>query len=1610
MIGASDGQVGLHFEVREGSYSADRGAATTVATAKPLPAARLEKLLSRLPALEANENDKKSFALRAGSKPAPRAGADQKTPFPPPAGAAGPPPTASAGEPRVIRFSPEGDVDIAPHLSITFSQPMVAVNSHADSIKNIDVALEPKPAGQWRWVGTRTLLFSPEHRFPQATSFKVSVPKGMKTAAGSPLEAAKAWTFQTPPVQIKSVFPRNGPLELDPLLFITFNQKVKASEITKHIYLSAQGSKARVRVATANEIEASDSIRGHVVAATKSEQTDRFLVLRPIAPLSRATNYDLVLGKGAPSAEGPRRTTANQSGFPIQTHGPLKVESHSCDRGIKCPPRSSWSIDMTNPLDADAFDPKTVTITPDLPSAVVSVIGDHVRIRGLPVGRTTYKVTIPASLKDKFGQTLGAEKTLDFHVGPADPGLSGPNGLVVLDPYAAKPTVNVFSTNQKQLSVDVLRVVPEDWPAFAEYMKASRRDQRLDPPGESVFSGNIKTTAGDDKLVETAIDLSPALSQSGAQSHGHAIVVVEPAVWTKDRWKPRVVAWVQVTEIGLDAFVDKTQLLGWATNLRSGKPLSGVEMSISGSSANGTSGANGTANIELPTTATGSRLMLVAKRGSDVAFLPEHASYWSTHQGWIKSDPGLGLRWHIFDDRSMYRPGETVRLKGWIRSVGLGVGGDISAAPSNLKSVRYEVKDSRGQVIGSGTASVNALGGFDTAIELPKTPNLGYARATFQPVGASGQGSHSFQIQEFRRPEYEVTTSISSGPHNVGETATVTASAAYFAGGGLGSAPVQWNVSSSPTSFSPPGHKGFTFGTWTPWWFSPHSRRGRGRPSFGGLGGGGAHKNLAGTTSSAGRHVIEIDLLSVSPAAPANVSATARVTDVNRQTWASTETFLVHPSDLYVGIRRKRYFVDKGKPIEFDMVVADQNGKIVADVPIEASVARLESKYKNGVYSEEKVDPRPCEMTSSKTDVSCSIPTTIGGRYQIVATVRDKHGRANQTTVQTWVAGGARPPARNVELEQVSIIPEKETFAPGESARLLVSAPFDDAEAIMTIRRSGIVSSERFTLSGQTHVLEVPIRAADTPNIHVHVDVVGKAGRLGQGGVVDPNLPPRPAFGAGQITLKIPPVHRTLTVTPTAAVAKLSPGGSTHVDVVVTDASGKPASDAEVAVVVVDESVLSLSGKTTPDPLAVFYQNRAQGARDHHLRSHVKLAKPEAGSLAEAEPPALPAPAPAGRSAGQYAMKAMDGDTFAANGARNKGMLGALKSDKKLNRSPRRRQVEAKEERAGASETPIAVRTNFDALATFAAEQRTDANGKTRVEVKLPDNLTRYRIMAVAVRDAQQFGSGESSIVARMPLMVRPSPPRFLNFGDKFEMPVVVQNQTDKPLEVDVGMRATNATLTAGSGRLVTVPAGGRVEVRFPAKAERPGTARFQVGVGAKNWADAKTFSLPVWTPATTEAFATYGEIGDGPNVISQPVARPSDVVESFGGLEVSTSSTQLQALTDAVLYLHRYPFECSEQLSSRVLSIAGLRDVLAAFEADGLPSPDALSASVAKDLRLLRNSQHSNGGFSFLAQHRHPLAVPLGARDPRSGPSQRERLSGPRPNAQLGAQTHRVD
>src|SRR5690606_26815834 len=331
--------------------------------------------------------------------------------------------------------------------------------------------------------------------------------------------------------------------------------------------------------------------------------------------------------------------------------------------------------------------------------------------------------------------------------------------------------------------------------------------------------------------------------------------------------------------------------------------------------------------------------------------------------------------------------------------------------------------------------------------------------------------------------------------------------------------------------------------------------------------------------------------------------------------WASSTALLVHPSELYVGLKQDRYFVDKGVPIEVQTVAVDHEGNPAVGAVIDMKAVRLDWSWKKGEWKEEEADPQACAVEAADTPGLCTFETPEGGTYRITATVTDKAGRPSSSQILVWVSGGDVPPVRNVEQEQVTLVPDSKEYRPGQTARLLVQAPFYPAHGLLSIRRSGITETRSFEMKSATTTLEVPITEAHVPNVFVQVDLVGSAPRLDDDGKPDPRLPRRPAYGKGARDLAVPPVTRTLDVKVAPRLREIEPSGFTRVDVEVKDSRGRPVSGAELSVVVVDEAVLALTGYATPDPLGAFYPRRPPGAADHHIRQYVTLARPDQDSL-----------------------------------------------------------------------------------------------------------------------------------------------------------------------------------------------------------------------------------------------------------------------------------------------------------------------------------------------------------------------------------------------------------
>src|SRR5690606_15832441 len=112
------------------------------------------------------------------------------------------------------------------------------------------------------------------------------------------------------------------------------------------------------------------------------------------------------------------------------------------------------------------------------------------------------------------------------------------------------------------------------------------------------------------------------------------------------------------------------------------------------------------------------------------------------------------------------------------------------------------------------------------------------------------------------------------------------------------------------------------------------------------------------------------------------------------------------------------------------------------DRPINMVAVRLSWEYESGRWQQVENEPQECQVGSQLEPVSCTFTTELGGEYRITATIEDSEGRANQSELTRWVSGGNRPAARNVEREEATLIPDKETYQPGDTAEILIQSPF----------------------------------------------------------------------------------------------------------------------------------------------------------------------------------------------------------------------------------------------------------------------------------------------------------------------------------------------------------------------------------------------------------------------------------------------------------------------------------------------------------------------------------------------------------------------------------------
>jgi hypothetical protein len=393
-----------------------------------------------------------------------------------------------------------------------------------------------------------------------------------------------------------------------------------------------------------------------------------------------------------------------------------------------------------------------------------------------------------------------------------------------------------------------------------------------------------------------------------------------------------------------------------------------------------------------------------------------------------------------------------------------------------------------------------------------------------------------------------------------------------------------------------------------------------------------------------------------------------------------------------------------------------------------------------------------------------------------------------------------------------------------------------------------------------------------------------------------------PLYRVGYAELAIDPKSRRLSVDVKPSKTELSPGDDVTIDVTTLGVGGKPAKT-ELAVYAVDEGVLMLTGYRTPDPLPVFTAARPLSVAT--LETRESMAKI---SLADFE-----------ASLGQE-----KGGTGGGGGGEGSG------------------------------------RRDFRQTAYFNPSVLTDDAGRARVTFKLPDGLTTYRVMAVATTEGDQYGFGSANVVTSRRLMARPALPRFVRAGDRIDAGIVVSTKGLPASHVTVKATVKGLVLDGANERAVDVPSGQSVEVRFPMHAEQVGDAslRFDVSAGADR--DSVVVTRKVEAPGSAETVAVYGSTE---SAVTERLGDYSAIRHDTGGLSLSLSSSALAGLDGAAAQLTEYEYECTEQLSSRVLPLLPLRELSTAF---GFALPRDTDAVVGRALGAILARQRGDGGFAM--------------------------------------------
>jgi hypothetical protein len=1399
---------------------------------------------------------------------------------------------AGAGRPsgplKVVFSGPRGVVSEAARISVVFDRPVQELETAGESAPPFSIT--PALSGRFRWVGSRAAEFAPDGAgLPGATRIVVEIPAGSTALDGTKLAATHRFEFETPRPKVVRSEPYTGATGLTPdtHLRLELNQIVTRESLERAAVLTAETPKGRARI-------------GFEVTLPDAKQP-KVLLIKPKRPLPVNANIELKIAASLKGTEGPLEAGAPQS-VSFRTYGPLRVDGIECDRpdrGAPCAPRSPHlSLSFTNPIQPNQLEGK-LRITPDPKLRPFAGGGrgteptSYVPLYGEFLAGTTYSIEIAAGIIDQYGQPLAApfrgQVRFGDHLPRVEIGTDGRN----FAPGAL--AIPVWSRNVPSFELFTAALKPSDVLSFQALAHAQRPEQlawlsQLKQVSARTVSPGVPKNSTHRLLLESekALPQARGLLAIGAR--------YQPS--NDDYGVPDAVKLVSLSDLGLTAKISRHGSLVWVTRRSTNAPVADAEVALlveGAAERKYTTNSDGLAQIpaadfapELEQYEDATRAIVLARHGADVVYHPvsEFVPPWNLD---VPTDFSgrLGDYGVTFSDRGIYRPGDEAHIKGIVRrAVPTG-----NTMPGE-KSLDVSLQSPSGDVLATERVLLTAHGTFATKLRLPLSAELG----THRVIAADAKSKQAvsevgLEVAEYRAVEMRIEAQGDRPSYVRGDSARLEVSASYLFGAPLAGAELSLSVSRQPTWFTVPDSGGFV--TDADLLYASRDRT----PSYGEL------RRETRKLPESGRIAWEEKLALLGQRGPELLRLDAEVTDVSRQSVATSTSAIVHPASFYVGLKQDgSSFVNAPSKLEPRAVAFDISGRrlsgkrvVLELVERRYTLAREQQgeEFRTVSRTVDKVLER-CEVTTAAEPVSCALNVPSAGYYVVVARSKpESGGRVAEAALGVYAVGAGEPVWRDNDRKSLELVLDKKSYRVGERARVLVKSPYAEAEALITVERSGVYRSERRTLRGSAPSFEVPVTQELAPNAFVGVQLLPK-----RGGKAAPLDPAGYRIGYAPLAIESDAQRLNVVITPSARDAR--PGATIEVKVRVHSARGAAAAGSEVTLYAVDEGVLSLIDYRTPDPLLTF-----------------SAARPLQVATLESRD-----------AAGKLVLDAL-------GLGRDKGAEGG----------------------GGGG---LELRRDFRQTAYFNPRLISNEKGEAKASFELPESLTTYRLMAVVVGQGDTYGFAQDRVTTSKPLMARPALPRFLRAGDELEAAVVVSKKGMPSGRVKVAAELEGLMPKAPLPQEVDVPENGSVEVRFPAVAAAPGTAkiRFHVSAGAEK--DGVAVERRIGLPIALESTAIYGETH---GAIAERLGDLSKARPDAGELSVSLSSTALVGVDETARELIDYPYSCTEQLASRLLPLAALGELSRSLDF-ALPKDAARRAEATLAEMLTR--QTGEGGFAM--------------------------------------------